>query len=235
MITVTFALPAESSEFIRLLQDSSRQQRGGIESFGGALHGHAITVVHTGVGEKATRTRLTRFLEEEKPAALISAGFAGALGSALSVGQVLLAANRSKPALLTNAQRALPAVGAKSGVLTTAHAVIDSPAVRREIEQQTGADAVDMETEFIAELCALCAIPMISLRAITDTPGSPFPAPPQVLFNMERQRTEFLPLFWYLLSHPVAMPRLISFATSITKCRRALTSALDLLLREKLV
>jgi hypothetical protein len=107
--------------------------------------------------------------------------------------------------------------------------------MRKEIAQETGAIAVDMETEFIAEICARHAIPMISLRAITDTPSAPFPASPRVLFNLERQRTEFAPLFRYLLTRPTALPRFISFAASVSKCRRALTNGLDLLLREELV
>jgi len=235
MIAIAFALPAESSAFIHLLQNRSRQKRAGIETVRGALHGHAVAVIHTGVGEKSTRLRLAQFLEEAKPGALISAGFAGALQDSLAVSDLLLADNRSTPALVLIAQRVLVPTEAQVGTLATAHAVIDSAARRQQIAQETGAAAVDMETEFIAELCATFAIPMISLRAITDTPNAPFPAPPRILFNLERQRTEFSPLFWHLLTHPAALPRFISFAGAISKCRGRLTTALDLLLREALV
>ena len=235
MIAVTFALPEESSDFIRLLKTATRARRAGIETISGALHAHAVTVMHTGVGEKSTRTRLGNFLAEEKPSALISSGFAGGLHDSLAVGDLVLADNRSTAAILVLARRALVPAKAQVGALTTAPAVIDSTATRRQIAQETGAAAVDMETECIAELCAASALPMVSLRAITDTLNAPFPAPPHVLFNLERQRTEFAPLFWYLLTHPAAMPRFISFARAITKCRRGLTAALDLLLREPLV
>ena len=83
MIAVTFALPAESSEFIRLLENRPREKRAGIETVSGRLHGREIDVIHTGVGEKSTRARLPRFLEEEKPTMLISAGFAGAVHDSL--------------------------------------------------------------------------------------------------------------------------------------------------------
>ena len=232
MIAVTFALPAESSEFVRLLQSPTRAKRAGIETIRGRLHGHVVAVVHTGVGEKSTRTRLSKFLGDEKPATLISSGFAGALNDSLAVGDLLLAENRSATTMLSVARRALAPGGGHPGALTTTHAVIDSVATRLRIAKETGAAAVDMETEFIAELCATFTIPMISLRAITDTPSAPFPAPPGVLFNMDRQRTEFTPLFWYLLTHPGAMPQFISFATGVRKCRYQLAAALDLLLRE---
>ncbi len=107
MIAVTFALPAESSAFIPLLQNRSRENRAGIEIVSGELHGRAIAVVHTGVGEKSTRMRLAKFLEAKKPSVLISAGFAGALRESLAVGDLLLADNRSTPAMLPIAQRAL--------------------------------------------------------------------------------------------------------------------------------
>lgn len=235
MIAVTFALPAESSAFVRLLQNPRREKQGGIETVSGVRHGHAVAVIHTGVGEKATRRRLGSFFDAAKPAALISAGFAGALDDSLGVGDLLLAGNRSTPALLPLAQCALAPNGVKVGSLTTAHGVIDSTETRQKLAEESSAVAVDMETEFIAQLCANVSIPMLSLRAITDTPRVRLPAPPQVLFNMERQRSEFGPLFRYLLTHPGAMPKFISFATSIMKCRGRLTAALDLLLREPLV
>lgn len=235
MIVVTFALPAESSAFIALLQNQARLRPAGFERITGTLHGQSICVMHTGVGEKSARARLGHFLNEEMPTLLISAGFAGALRDTLQVGDVLLAENFSTAALLANAGAALGASQLFVASLTTAHTVIDSSATRQQIRDATGAAAVDMETEFIAELCAARGIPMLSLRAITDTPSCPFPAPPQVLFNMEQQKTEFAPLFRYLLLRPAAIVRFISFAQNIAKSRHALTAAVNSLLREPLV
>lgn len=231
MIVVTFALPAESSEFIKLLENRTSTRPGGIETIKGLLHGRNVCVMHTGVGEKSTRTRLGSFLAQHTPNLLVSSGFAGALNDKLQVGDLLLAENFSAGPLLELAT-AIPATTAS---LTTAHSVIDSAETRRQIGETTRAAAVDMETEFIAELCASRGVPMLSLRVITDTPASPFPAPPGVLFNMERQRTEFMPLFWYLLLRPAAIVRFLAFAQRITKSRAALTSALDSLLRQPLV
>lgn len=234
MIALTFALPAESSEFIRLLQNPARVRRKGIERITGTLHGQNVCVMHTGVGEKSTRARLGRFLKEKTPALLISSGFAGALNDTLSVGDLLLAENFSTASLLATAAAALRDRRFTAGRLTTAHTVLDSPETRQQLGDSTRAAAVDMETEFIAELCGKRSIPMLSLRAITDTPLAPFPAPPRVLFNIESQKTEFAPLVWYLLVRPAAIVRFISFAQNIARSRSELTSALDLLLRERL-
>jgi len=235
MIAISFALPAESSEFIRLLQNPARVRRSGIERITGVLHGQHVCVMHTGVGEKSTRARVGTFLEDEAPGLLISSGFAGALNESLAVGDLLLAENFSAASLLAAAATAVRDRRFMVGRLTTAQTVLDSPEARRQIGESTQAAAVDMETEFIAELCRQRSIPMLSLRAITDTPLAPFPAPPHLLFNLERQKTEFAPLFWHLLLRPAAIVRFLSFAQTIAKTRSILTSTLELVLRERLV
>jgi hypothetical protein len=64
------------------------------------------------------------------------------------------------------------------------------------------------------------------LRVISDTPREPFPAPPPVLFDTERQRTNGAKLATYLLLHPTRIPRLIRFAKQIAHAREELTGAL---------
>ena len=224
MIAVLFALPPESSAFLRLLQNPTRGPAGS-HTISGTLHGHAVSVLHTGVGEKTTRTRLANFLHAQTPRLLISSGFAGALSNQWHVGDLLHAQNFST-APLAFADH----VGYRTGKLATVPAMIDSPAERQALARG-GADAIDMETEFIAAACAAANVPMISLRVISDTPAAPFPAPPQVMFSVERQGTSFMPLFVHLLLHPAAIGRFISFARQIAHARQALKQALDALVR----
>jgi hypothetical protein len=219
MIAVTFALPNESSDFVRLLRPPDR------------FPGKQIRVLHTGVGETTTRARLREFLKEEKPGLLISSGFAGAITNQLEVGSILLAENFSNPALLEPCAAALGAKNFRRGNLATAHHVIDSAADRETLARGSGAVAVDMETEFIAQACADSAVPMISIRAISDSPTAPFPIPSAVLFNLARQKTEYVRLASYLLTHPGAVPHMVKFAGNISRARRSLTDALELILR----
>jgi hypothetical protein len=83
-----------------------------------------------------------------------------------------------------------------------------------------------METELIARACAEHGIPLLSLRVITDTPREPFPAPPNILFDIERQRTHLLKLARFLLAHPNKIPRLIEFARRIARAQKILATAL---------
>ena len=101
--------------------------------------------------------------------------------------------------------------------------------------RSTGASAVDMETEFIAEACAEQQLPMLSLRAISDTPSEPFPAPAHVLFDLEKQQTDFTRLALYLVRHPGAFAQLNAFRKRVAVARTALTRTLDAILRADLL
>ncbi|MGZ5003770.1 MAG: 5'-methylthioadenosine/S-adenosylhomocysteine nucleosidase family protein, partial [Chthoniobacterales bacterium] len=82
MIVITFALPNESSGFVRLIAN-------------GRLHGHEVRVLHTGVGERAARACMAKLFQKNSPRLLISSGFAGGLTNEVKVGDLLLAENFS--------------------------------------------------------------------------------------------------------------------------------------------
>ncbi|MGB8343194.1 MAG: hypothetical protein WCE51_16540 [Chthoniobacterales bacterium] len=208
MIAITFAHPSESRDFLRLL---------------GERH-HEVRVLHTGVGGEACRTEIDPFLDAQRFDFLISSGFAGGADPSLGVADLLLAENFSDPDLLRRARSALISRVAK---LVTADRVIDSAAERARLAQEHGAAAIDMETEWIAQACAAREIPMLSLRAISDTIAAPFPAPPEVLFDLERQRTNPWRLTGHLLTHPSAIVGLARFARQVALARTRLATALD--------
>jgi hypothetical protein len=113
--------------------------------------------------------------------------------------------------------------------------VIESKAEREQLAMKTGAAAVDMETEFIAEACADHHLPVLSLRAISDTPSEPFPAPAHVLFDLEKQQTDYVRLALYLMKHPGTFARLNAFRQRIGVARKALARTLDAILRADLL
>ena len=237
MIAVTFALPAESSGFLRLVHNKTRSDRNGITTVAGKIdnpenvgaresfRNRALEIFHTGVGEKVCRQRMARFLQDRQLDCLISAGFAGALNDQLNVGDLLLAQNFST-AELSKARSLLVNLPLHVANLLTVPLMIDSNEERNKIARATGAAAVDMETEFIARACAEHGVPLLSLRAISDTPRQPFPAPANVLFNIERQRTSVMTLVLYLCKQPTRLPGLIRFASQIARARETLTEAL---------
>jgi nucleoside phosphorylase len=231
MIAVTFALPAESSEFLRRLRDRTGAERNGVRIVRGKMDDRMIEVLHTGVGEKACRQRLAKFLQDQQFDLLISGGFAGALNDQLQVGDLLLAKNFSTIAL-NNRRKSFSSLPIHKADLLTVSALIDSSEKRLEIARASGAAAVDMETEFIARACADHGIPLLSLRVISDTLDEPFPAPTKVLFDIEQQRTRFLTLATFFLARPNRVPRLVQFARRIARVRKILAGALVAVISE---
>ncbi len=211
MIAITFALPAESRDFLRRLGDRVRK----------------VAILHTGVGKKACQERLGPFLDAQTFDFLISSGFAGGIDDSLGVGDVFLAENFSDPALLARARDLLRC---PSGRLLTLDRVIDHATERADLAREEGAAALDMETKWIAEVCAARKIPMLSLRVISDTAAAPFPAPPAVLFDLERQKNDALKLTAYLARHPLAIVRFSRFVRQIARARLNLAAALEALL-----
>jgi adenosylhomocysteine nucleosidase len=224
-IAVTFALPTESSEFLRRLGNKARADRNRLRIVQGTIGDRTIEVLHTGVGEKTCRERIGNFLRDQQFELLISAGFAGALNHELQINDVLVAKNFSTIDLKQAHSLFSPLVIHLIDLLTV-RAVIDSSEERERMARESGASAVDMETESIARACAVHGIPLLTLRVITDTPTQPFPAPPTILFDIQQQRTHIAMLARFFLARPTRIPSLVQFARRIARARKTLADAL---------
>ena len=93
--------------------------------------------------------------------------------------------------------------------------MVDPANDRYAIGQKHDAIAIDMETHTIAGMCAAKNIPMLALRVVSDSPAAPFPAPPNVLFDVGAQRTRFSKLFAHFARDPAAAVRLAKFSKQI--------------------
>jgi len=242
MIAVTFALPAESPEFLRRLGNKSPADRNGVRVIRGKIdsperigarepfRSREIEILHTGVGEKVCRERLQKFLHDHQFELLISTGFAGALTDELTVGDLFLAKNFSTFDL-NESGSLVSSLSIHVADLLTMPSLIESGDERKKIGRSSGAAAVDMETEFIARVCAAHRVPLLSLRVITDTPRKPFPAPAHILFDIAKQRTDLVKLGAFFLTHPNCVPQLFQFARSIARVRKSLATAIIAVVR----
>ncbi len=226
MIAITFALSAESSGLVGLLREKKRASSSNGKIVYGKIENQSVAILHTGVGRKSCQLKIDNFLRTEQPPRLISSGFAGAAREDFQVGDLIVAENFSDRESLSAAQRILANGNLRTAKLFTSTTIVDSIDARNEIARTNGADAVDMETEVIAQACSVRGVPMLSLRVISDSLREPFPLPPSILFDMERQRTNAAKLSLYLINHPGALFDLLRFARQITQARRILTDAI---------
>ncbi len=232
MIAITFALSAETSGLVGLLREKKRASSSGGKIVYGKIENQSIAILHTGVGRKSCQLKIDNFLRTEQPRRLISSGFAGAAREDFQVGDLIVAENFSDRELLSEAQQILANGNVRTAKLFTSATIVDSINARNEIARTNGADAVDMETEVIARACSVRGVPMLSLRVISDSLREPFPLPPSILFDLERQRANAAKLSLYLINHPGALFDLFRFARQITRARRILTGAIVDLLRQ---
>ena len=211
-VVVCFAVPDESRLFA-------------------AARDPAVKTFHTGVGDTAAaRQRLARLLAADPPAAVVSAGYAGGLSPALAVGDLVLGENHSSPPLLGKARRALAGVPLHVGTLLTVPAAVESAHTKAALHRDTGALAVDMETAWIAEVCAATGVPLLSLRVVSDAAGDDFPVPGRVLYDAVRQRPRYLALPVWLALHPGRIGPFARFVRGLRPARERLTRALRLVL-----
>lgn len=129
-----------------------------------------------GMGENAARQAAKNLLENGATA-LVSFGVAGALGSSLRSGDLVLPGaifvnGETLPVTIDwrdQLKRLLPVeLTVVGGTLAASKKVVSTEIAKRELAKVTGACAVDMESGAIAEVAMNAGIPFITIRAITD-------------------------------------------------------------------
>lgn len=105
----------------------------------------AVRITVSGVGRAAARAASLLALEES-PRLVIAAGFCGALVPGLRVGDIVRSPR----------------------ILTVDYLVFD-PDEKRTLGALHAADAVDMESAAVAEVCAAKGVPFLTVRAVSDT------------------------------------------------------------------
>lgn len=148
---------------------------------------YQCVLVRSGMGLEPARKAVRSLIEAERPHLLVSFGIAGALGEGLAVGDIV-AEERCRmwengslgpaytlaslsEAVHEAASCAAEACGAHyfRGTVVTVRGIQSIPVVPE------GATVVEMETAGIAQEAAERGIPLVSFRAVSDSPLEPIP------------------------------------------------------------
>jgi hypothetical protein len=128
-----------------------------------------VVVLLTGVGCKNSEKSLRDLLKQHSPASVLTCGLAGGLDPALKVGDVVFATtDRFLRDLLLKA-------GAKPAGFFCSPTIAATAAAKKELRRTTNADAVEMESDVIQEICRLRGIPCATVRVISDTANEDLP------------------------------------------------------------
>ncbi len=127
-------------------------------------------ILVTGMGPSAATAAIDPVLDRLGPALVLTCGFAGGLNPALRRSTVLLDADPGFP-LVT----ALTAAGAVPARLVCRDRVAVTAGEKQRLREETGADAVEMESGVIREFCRRRGITAATLRVISDEAGEDLP------------------------------------------------------------
>jgi len=182
----------------------------------------------TGMGATNARQAFTAYLDQcpTPPRAVLTCGFAGGLHPDLPRSTVLHDADPSFPAA-----HGLLAVGSRPARFHCATRVAITPAEKADLRRITQADAVEMESGILRELCQKRGIPSATVRVISDAAGDTLPLDFNALMSAN-MRLDFRKLAAHLILHPTAIPGLMRLRRHTLDAARQLTSVLHRFLND---
>jgi adenosylhomocysteine nucleosidase len=206
MILVVFAMDFESTHFRSAFK-----------------HLNVDTCVFQSIGATVAND-LDRVIRKNKYLLIILAGFAGGLSSRFCIGDVILDQNHTTPEILEIFREKWPHF--YFGKNVTVEKMIDSSTKKRDLHRQTSADCCDMEASHIHAMTSRHGIPMLSVRAISDTADQDLVIPSEVLINPGTLRPDIRRLSRHLLANPAHIPALLKIARNAWIAQRKLSEAL---------
>jgi nucleoside phosphorylase len=202
-LLVCFALPQEARPFRRL----ARRRRG-------------VRVLVTGMGRHNAETALLGILHGWRPELVLTCGLAGALNPELDVNTVVYDA-----ADALALAKPLAAAGALPAHLVCHDEIVNCSGPKAELRRRTGADAVEMESGRIREICQTAGIPCATVRVILDTAEEDLPVDFNQFLTAEK-RLRCGKLGIELLKSPPLAVRLLALQRRTREAARRLARVL---------
>jgi adenosylhomocysteine nucleosidase len=177
-------------------------------------------ILITGMGRKNAEKGIREALASVRPKLVITSGFAGGLNPQLTLGTVVF----DEDAGAGLAARLLKAK-AVAGKFHCADRVAVTAAEKWELWQSTGADAVEMESAVIREICRENNIPSATVRVISDGAGEDLPLDFNALMTAD-SKIDFGKLAATILRNPGKIPQLMAFQRNTRMAAKELGLAL---------
>lgn len=203
-VLVCFAVPQEAKPFRKLIRGRTD-----------------VRVLVTGIGSRNTERSVCQVLGEFSPERVFTCGFAGALNPELRIADIVFARESTN---LSFAAR-LQMLGAIPAKFVCTETVAVTVAEKSALRARTGADAVEMESQIISELCGARAIECVTLRAISDLAREDLPLDFNALMTPERNLNATR-LAWAILKAPQKIPALMRLGKNSALAAKRLADVL---------
>jgi adenosylhomocysteine nucleosidase len=183
-----------------------------------------VRTLVTGMGRRNAYAALEKYFSTSKPSGVITCGFAGGLNPLLSLGSIVYEMDDGCPW-----EQALLASYAKFGKFECANRVAITSTEKHKLWQVTGADAVEMESDTIREMCRRQQIPSATIRTISDTAHQNLPLDFNRLLTPDH-RIDFAKLAARLILSPRKIAELLRFQGQTITAAQSLAAFLEKLL-----
>ncbi len=151
-VLVCFAMKEESRAFQKIAGDRP-----------------GISILVTGIGRENAERAVREFLAAQTPARVLSCGFAGALVPSLAIGAVVFETEDA------GLRETLTPAGAQAVKFHCADRIATTAREKQELRRNTGADAVEMESAAIGDVCRERGLPFATVRVISDLADEDLP------------------------------------------------------------
>lgn len=204
---VCFAVKEEAASFLQFAKENP-----------------PISILLTGIGRRNAERSLTKFLSSNTPKRVLTCGFAGGLNPNLAIGDVVFETIEEK------IRSELLAAGAKAAEFFCADRIATTVAEKKACREETGCEAVEMESEAIFKMCYERKIPCATIRVISDTANEDLPLDFNALMTSD-QTISYSRLVMALLKSPDKVPRLMELQRNTRFAAEKLAQVLGNLLR----
>ena len=178
-------------------------------------------VIVSGIGKANAQRALLKSIDGGSPQLVLTCGFAGGLNPRFKRGDVVFEADAN-----CTFSNTLAKLGATAGKFHCADRIITTVSEKQVQWKATGADAVEMESGVIRELCRQQGIPSTTIRVISDDASQDLPMD----FNQvsgANGNINYLKLAGTLLKSPGLVPKLMRFQRELDVCSRNLGDTLN--------
>lgn len=144
-----------------------KEESGAFQKIAGGRPG--ISILVTGIGKENAERTVREFLAAQTPARVLSCGFAGALVPGLAIGAVIFETEDA------GLREVLASAGAQAVKFYCADRIATTVREKQELRGSTNADAVEMESAAIGDVCRERGLPFATVRAISDMADEDLP------------------------------------------------------------
>jgi nucleoside phosphorylase len=155
-----------------------------------------VSILLTGIGRENAEKSLRNFLANNSPKIVLTCGFAGGLNPELKLGDVIFRINEPSTFNLQPST-----FGAKPAKIFCADRIATTVAEKKKLRDETGADAVEMESAAIHAVCRERGIPCATVRVISDTADEDLPLDFNALAKPDKN-LDFRKLFLAIAKSP---------------------------------